>query len=88
MSAADTLDALTSSRPYHKVRSLNDAIEILIDSSGYDYAPNVVKGMVSWVDNVRKQMGKSQLTVKNLLDSQKQIDSNFMSPLVACEAGH
>jgi putative nucleotidyltransferase with HDIG domain len=88
MAAADTLDALTSSRPYHKTRSLDEAIEILVDSSGYDYAPKVVLGMVSWVDNVREQMGKSRLTVKNLLDSQKQLDNSFMSSLIACEAAH
>ncbi len=86
MAVADTLDALTSSRPYHKTRSLDEAIEILVDSSGYDYAPKVVLGMVSWVDNVRNQMGKSRLTIKDLLDSQKKLDNSFMSPLIACEA--
>ena len=88
MAAADTLDALTSTRPYHKVRSLDDAIEILVDSSGYDYAPKVVLGMVSWVDNVRNQMGESRLTAEDLLDSQKQLENNFMSTLIACEAAH
>ena len=88
MAAADTLDALTSSRPYHQVRSLDEAIEILVDSSGYDYAPKVVLGMVSWVDNIRNQMGESQLTVEDLLDSQRQLENNFMSPLISCEAAH
>ena len=85
MAAADTLDALTSNRPYHQVRSLDEAIEILVDSSGYDYSPKVVLGMISWVDEVRNQMGESQLTVEDLLDSQKQLNKNFMSPLISCE---
>ncbi len=88
MAVADTLDALTSSRPYHQVRSLDQAIEILVDSSGYDYAPKVVIGMVSWVDNVRNQMGKSQLTIEDLLESQMHLEDNFMSTSVACETIH
>lgn len=88
MAVADTLDALTSSRPYHKTRSLDEAIEILVDSSGYDYAPKVVLGMVSWVDNVRNQMGKSRLTVKDLLDSQRKLDNSFTSQLITCDAAH
>jgi diguanylate cyclase (GGDEF)-like protein/putative nucleotidyltransferase with HDIG domain len=86
MAVADTLDALTSSRPYHQVRPLDEAIEILVDSSGYDYAPRVVLGMVSWVDSVRNRMGESQLTIEDLLDSQKQLEDNLMSPLINCEA--
>ncbi|MHC4105415.1 MAG: diguanylate cyclase [Planctomycetota bacterium] len=88
MAAADTLDALTSNRPYHQVRSLDEAIEILVDSSGYDYAPKVVLGIIAWVDSVRNQKGKSQLTIEDLLDSQKQLNKNFMSPLITCETTH
>jgi diguanylate cyclase (GGDEF)-like protein/putative nucleotidyltransferase with HDIG domain len=88
MAAADTLDALTSHRSYHKARSLDEAIEILIDSSGYDYAPKVVKGMVSWVDDIRNQVGKSQLTAEDLLDSQRHLDNSSISTLIACEAAH
>jgi len=88
MAVADTLDALTSSRPYHQVRSLEEAIEILVDSSGYDYSPKVVIGMVSWVDNVRNQIGESQLTIEDLLDFQKQLEDNIIPPRIACETIH
>jgi diguanylate cyclase (GGDEF)-like protein len=86
MAVADTFDALTSNRPYHKARSLEEAIDILVDSSGYDYAPKVVKGMVSWVDDVRSQLGLSQLTVEKLLDSQKHLEDSSIAPLIACDA--
>ena len=83
MAVADTFDALTSNRSYHNARSLNEAIEILVDSSGYDYEPRTVKGMVAWVQNVCSQLGVTQLTPEDLLDSQKQFDQSSMAPLVA-----
>jgi len=88
MAVADTFDALTSSRPYHNTRPLTEAIEILVDSSGYDYDPRVVKGMVSWVQIVRSQLGQAQLTPEDLLDSQKQLDNSSMAPLVAGAVTH
>ena len=86
MAVADTFDALTSNRSYHRARSLEEAIDILVDSSGYDYAPKVVKGMVAWIDNVRKQLGQNQITAEQLLDSQRQLEDSSFAPLIACEA--
>jgi len=83
MAVADTFDALTSNRPYHKPRPFAEAIEILVDSAGYDYDPRVVKGMVSWVQKVRIQLGDAQLTPEDLLESQRQLDNSSMAPLVA-----
>ena len=88
MAVADTFDALTSNRPYHNERSLAEAIEILVDSSGYDYEPRAVKGMVAWVQNVCSQMDVTQLTPEDLLDSQKQLDQSSMAPLVADAVTH
>ena len=88
MAVADTFDALTSNRPYHKPRSLAEAIEILVDSSGYDYDPRVVKGMVSWIQIVRSQLGKADLAPEDLLDSQRQLDNSFIAPLVAGAVNH
>ncbi|MCP4613850.1 MAG: diguanylate cyclase [Planctomycetes bacterium] len=85
MAIADTFDALTSNRTYHKARSIADAIEIMVDSSGYDYAPKAVEGMVSWVENTRSQMGQTQLTTRGLLESQRQQDKNSLTQLIACE---
>ena len=85
MAIADTFDALTSNRTYHKARSIAEAIEILVDSSGYDYAPKAVEGMVSWVENTRSQMGQTQLTTRGLLESQRQQDKSSLTQLIACE---
>ncbi len=83
MAVADTFDALISSRPYHNARSLDKALEILVDSSGYDYEPRAVEGIVEWVRKVRCQLGTAQLTPKDLLNSQKQLDQSSMVPLFA-----
>jgi putative nucleotidyltransferase with HDIG domain len=85
MAIADTFDALTSNRTYHKARSITEAVEILVDSSGYDYAPKVVEGMVSWIENIRSQIGQTQLTTKGLLKSQRQQDKSSLTQLIACE---
>jgi hypothetical protein len=39
--------------------------------------------MVAWVQNVCSQLGVTQLTPEDLLDSQKQLDQSSMAPLVA-----
>ena len=72
MAVADTFDALTSNRSYHNSRSVTEAIEILLDSSGYDFDPKVVEALASWVRKVHNQLGEvDQLTLEDLLDSQK-----------------
>jgi diguanylate cyclase (GGDEF)-like protein/putative nucleotidyltransferase with HDIG domain len=88
MAVADTLDALTSTRTYRQARSLDQAIEILVDASGYDYAPKVILGMVSWVDNVRRRMSKEHLTTEDLLNSQRQLDKKSPPPLATSKAVH
>jgi HD-GYP domain-containing protein (c-di-GMP phosphodiesterase class II) len=83
MAVADTFDALTSNRSYHNSRSVAEAIEILLDSSGYDFDPKVVKAMVSWIQKVHNQLGQvNQLTLEDLLDSQKHSDHNSMAEIV------
>jgi putative nucleotidyltransferase with HDIG domain len=88
MAVADTLDALTSTRTYRQARSLDQAIEILVDASGYDYAPKVILGMVSWVDNVRRRMSKEHLTTEDLLNSQRQLDKKSPPLLATSKAVH
>jgi HD-GYP domain-containing protein (c-di-GMP phosphodiesterase class II) len=72
MAVADTFDGLTSARSYHNSRSLDEAMEILVDSSGYELDTEAVKAMVCWVEKVRSELDKAdQLTPEDLLDSQK-----------------
>jgi len=61
---------------------------LLVDSSGYDYDPRVVRGMVSWVQIVRSQLGNAQLEPEDLLDSQRQLDNSSMAPLAAGAVTH
>jgi diguanylate cyclase (GGDEF)-like protein/putative nucleotidyltransferase with HDIG domain len=71
LAVADTFDALTSDRPYHKAMPVNDAIRILVDSSGYDFDPQVVKAMLTWLQELHIQLGKERhLTTEDLLQSQ------------------
>jgi len=84
MAVADTLDALTSNRSYHDSRPLTEAIGILVDSSGYDFDPRVIEGLVSWVEQVRMKLGKTNgLEPEDLLNSQRQSDHRSMVSLVA-----
>ena len=80
MAVADVFDGLTSDRSYHNPRSLAEAMEILVDSSGYDFDPEVVKAMVSWVEKGRSELGRAdQLMSEDLLDSQKHPDSSSIA---------
>ncbi len=83
MAVADTLDALTSNRSYHDSRSLDQAIKIMVDSSGYDFDPKVVESLVEWVEKVRNQLGKAdQLTTDDLMDTQEQFDESSIASFV------
>lgn len=73
LAVADAFDALTSSRSYHKSRTSAEAVRILVDSAGYDFDPDVVKAMVSWIEQVSEPLGGiDRITTKNLLDSIKK----------------
>ncbi len=84
LAIADTFDALISDRSYHNSRSVAEAIEILTDSSGYDFDPEVVNALAMWVREVHKQLGiVDQLTPEDLLASQTHLDNRSMTELVA-----
>ncbi|UCG56888.1 MAG: diguanylate cyclase [Phycisphaerales bacterium] len=76
IAVADTLDALTSNRPYRSSLALSEAMNILTDSSAYEFDPEVIKSMVSWAQKVSNELGKrpDQLTPDDLLDSQRKPD--------------
>ncbi len=87
LAVADTFDALTSERSYHKAMPVDDAIRILVDSSGYDYDPQVVKAMFSWVEMLRSQLGKDHtITTEDLLHSQMQAEPNPTEDIAATSA--
>jgi len=90
MAVADALDALTASRSYHRSRSLAEAVEIVADSSGYDFDPEVVEAMLTWVRKIQSRLGDgTHLTPEDLLDSQRHLNDSSMGELAAgaCAAG-
>ena len=84
LAVADTFDALISDRSYHNSRSIAEAVEILTDSSGYDFDPEAVKALTLWIRKVQDQLGDvDQLTPEDLLASQKHLDYRSTAELVA-----
>ena len=84
LAVADTFEALISDRSYHNPRTVTEALEILRDSSGYDFDPNVVKALVMWVQQVKNHNENvGQLTAEDLLAAQKHLDERATAELVA-----
>jgi HD-GYP domain-containing protein (c-di-GMP phosphodiesterase class II) len=84
LAVADTFDALISDRSYHNSRSVAEALEILSDSSGYDFDPEAVKALVKWVRKVNNhQDNVDLLTPEDLLACQKPLDQTPTAELVA-----
>jgi diguanylate cyclase (GGDEF)-like protein/putative nucleotidyltransferase with HDIG domain len=70
LAAADAFDAITGNRPYRTARELPQALRILIEESGHQFAPGVVDGLVQWVRATGHALGKhGTLTVEDLLAS-------------------
>jgi len=84
LAVADTFDALISDRAYHHSRPIEEAIGIIIDSSGYDFDPEAVEALVQWVRNVQKQhKNADQLTPEDLFASNKHSKEDAAAKLVA-----
>ena len=80
LAVADTFDALISDRTYHKSRSVAEALEILNDSSGYDFDPEVVKALFKWIQKIsHNQDNVDQLTPEDLLACQKRLEHSHRS---------
>ncbi len=80
LAVADCFEALTSDRYYHKARTINQAIEILIDSSEYDFDPDMVKGLVTWIKELQNQLGK-KVTIEDLIESQRKLGYSYPTEL-------
>jgi len=80
LSVADSFDALTSDRHYHRARAIDHTIEILIDSSGYDFDPDVVKALLEWIRETEKEIGK-KVFVEDLIESQKKLGYKYPTGL-------
>jgi HD-GYP domain-containing protein (c-di-GMP phosphodiesterase class II) len=70
LAVADAFDAITSDRVYRKARSVSQALQVLIEESGRQFAPGVVDAMVKWVLKTGRERGKeSDLAVADLLQT-------------------
>jgi len=83
LAVADTFDALISDRSYHNSRTIVEALEILSDSSGYDFDPEVVKALVKWIQKVNNhQDSLDNLTPEDLLAYKKHLEHSSAAELV------
>jgi putative nucleotidyltransferase with HDIG domain len=85
LAVADTLDALTSPRSYRESLPLPEALKILVDSSGYEFDPDVTKALVGWIDSVASELGKpaDQVTVEDLLKDGRTNEAEAMKSIGA-----
>jgi diguanylate cyclase (GGDEF)-like protein/putative nucleotidyltransferase with HDIG domain len=83
LAVADTLDALTSPRSYRDPLSLPETLKILVDSSGYEFDPDVTKALVQWIETVATGLGKpaDQVTVHDLRNDQGKHDPEVDTPV-------
>lgn len=71
LAVADCLDAVTSTRAYHDAKDLGEAVQILRDGAGSQFDPEVVAALEQWVERIRTELGKEELSADDLLDSQE-----------------
>jgi diguanylate cyclase (GGDEF)-like protein/putative nucleotidyltransferase with HDIG domain len=70
LAVADTLDAITSDRPYRAARPLWQAVQILLEQSGSQFDPEVVDALVEWLVRVGHRVGNGRdLETSDLVQS-------------------
>ena len=62
LAVADTFDAITSDRVYHKARDLPTAMGILSEESGRQFSPAAVDAMVQWLRESTGNVRNNRLT--------------------------
>jgi len=71
LAVADAFDAITSNRVYHRSRSVAQAVEVLTEGGGSQFAPQSVEAMERWLEGVGDALNKDEpLTVADLLEFQ------------------
>jgi len=88
IAVADTFDALTVARAYHRQRSILEALGILEDSAGYELDPDVVAALVTWFEHISQQCGRSleKLTMDNLREWPRAVGQAEESEAVVVQA--
>ncbi len=62
---ADALDALTVKRPYHEALLFEEALEVIIKSSGRIYDPSVIQAALKVANELKDYIGRIVLTGTN-----------------------
>ncbi len=55
---SDALDALTVKRPYHEALTFEEALEVIIKSSGAVYDPSVIQAVLTVSDELKEYIGR------------------------------
>jgi len=69
LAVADTLDAITSARPYRVARPLWQAVRNLLEQSGSQFDPAVVDALVEWLVLIGHCVGGRDLETSDLAES-------------------
>src|SRR4051794_16041940 len=81
---ADAFHAIRSDRPYRTARSVDEALQELIDNAGGQFDPEVAASLVSVVRDVREE--KSVATLKAVVRRSPRLLALMMSLVVASSA--
>ena len=81
---ADAFHAIRSDRPYRAARSVDEALQELIDNAGGQFDPDVAASLVSVVTDVREQ--KSVATLKAVVRRSPRLLALMMALAVASSA--
>lgn len=72
LAVADSFDAITSERVYHGARSTAEAVNMMLESRGTQFDPEIVDAMVRWIERVKAERGSDgEMTAEQLLESQR-----------------
>lgn len=78
LAVADAFDAITSDRCYQKARSVAEAVTILAQESGKQFAPDVASALIEWVSDTSRTTGrKGDTTVTDILATERAITEAF-----------
>jgi diguanylate cyclase (GGDEF)-like protein len=74
VAVADALDAITSARNYRDARPLAEALRIIREGAGTQFAPDVVDALEAWTDSLRAGLVPgTDLTTEALLDATREV---------------
>jgi HD-GYP domain-containing protein (c-di-GMP phosphodiesterase class II) len=72
LAAADTFDAVTSTRVYHQSRTIAQAQAIVQECSGTQFDPDVAAAFINWIRQMERRLkAHGELTARGLLQTEE-----------------